>query len=70
MKKFLHVLFIILMVLGICAFIVGSIGAFVYQLMTYGKYIEFVVYDHWTTYTSYIGFFVTILSSIGMYLVN
>jgi lipoprotein signal peptidase len=53
--QFKNVISTVLIVVGILAVTVGGIGNVIYQLTEYGKYIDFVLYNHWTTWTAFAG---------------
>lgn len=50
-----------LIIAGIIAFIVGIIGNVVYQLTEFGVYVDFVLYNHWSTWMAFGGGFSILL---------
>ena len=55
MKNFLTNFLTFLLFVFIGCVLVGAIGGVIYQLVTYGKYVDFIIYNHWTTWLTIIG---------------
>lgn len=70
MKNIFSIILIILTIVGMTAFLVGSVGGIIYQLTEFGKYIEFVIYDHWTSYLTYAGAGLALISFIIIEIMN
>lgn len=51
-KSIKETLSCILIILGVIAVVVGGVGGFIYQLTEYGRYVDFIIYNHWTTWVS------------------
>ena len=56
---------LLLVYAGIIAVVVGGIGGFIYQLTEYGKYVDFIIYNHWTTWLSLGGIVSVVIGNIA-----
>lgn len=55
MRNFLNTLLVILLFVFLGCALVGAVGGFIYQMIEYGRYIDFIIYNHWTTWLTIIG---------------